>query len=267
MTAPLLELDDLHFAYDGHPVLQGLSLAVREGGITAILGPGGCGKTTLLALIGGQLRPDHGAVRYRGRVVHEMNEHELYQMRREMGMMFQKGGLFSDLTVFENVAYPLREHTRLPEAMIRDLVLMKLQAVGLRGARDLYPAELSGGMNRRVCLARAVAMDPGLALYDEPFAGLDPISLNAVARLIRELNDSAGITSILVTYDVTESLKVVDEIFLMAEGKVVASGTPDTMINSTEAYAHQFIHAEPDGPVPFQFPANPAAQDFRLKPL
>jgi phospholipid/cholesterol/gamma-HCH transport system ATP-binding protein len=264
MSAPLLELDDLHFAYNGHHVLQGLSLTLKEGSVTAILGPGGCGKTTLLALMGGQLRPDRGAVRYQGRVVHEMNERELYQMRREMGMMFQKGGLFSDLTVFENIAYPLREHTRLPEAMIRDLVFMKLQAVGLRGARDLYPAELSGGMNRRVCLARAVAMDPTLALYDEPFAGLDPISLNAVARLIRELNDSAGITSILVTYDVTESLKVVDEIFLMAEGKVVASGTPDVMLNSSDAYAHQFIHAEPDGPVPFQFPANPAAQDFRL---
>lgn len=267
MSSPLLELDDLHFAYAGHQVLQGLSLRLREGGVTAILGPGGCGKTTLLALIGGQLRPDRGAVRYRGRVVHEMSERELYEMRQEMGMMFQKGGLFSDLTVFENLAFPLREHTRLPEAMIRDLVLMKLQAVGLRGARDLYPAELSGGMNRRVCLARAVAMDPGLALYDEPFAGLDPISLNAVAKLIRELNDSAGITSVLVTYDVTESLKVVDEIFLMAEGRIVAQGSPDQMLNSPDAYAHQFIHAEPDGPVPFQFPANPAAQDFRLNYL
>ncbi len=265
MSIPLIELEDLHFSYGSRQVLRGVNMTLAEGKITAILGTSGCGKTTLLRLVGGQLRPDRGAVRFRGRVVHEMNDRQLYEMRREMGMMFQQGGLFSDLTVFDNVAFPLREHTRLPERLIRDLVLMKLQAVGLRGARDLFPAELSGGMNRRVCLARAIAMDPTLTIYDEPFAGLDPISLNAVAKLIRELNDSIGITSIVVTYDVSESLKVVDEIFLLSEGVIVSHGDPATLSSSSDAYAHQFIHAEPDGPVPFQVPAPTLASDFRFK--
>jgi phospholipid/cholesterol/gamma-HCH transport system ATP-binding protein len=264
MTAPLLELDDLHFSYGPRQILNGVSLTLQEGKITAILGTSGCGKTTLLRLIGGQLKPDRGAVRFRGRVVHEMSTRQLYEMRREMGMMFQQGGLFSDLSVFDNVAFPLREHTQLPERLVRDLVLLKLQAVGLRGARDLFPTELSGGMNRRVCLARAIAMDPTLAIYDEPFAGLDPISLNAVAKLIRRLNDSTGITSIVVTYDVSESLKVVDHIFLLSEGRVVAQGNPTTLDRSGDAYAHQFIHAEPDGPVPFQLPAPSLSADFRL---
>jgi len=264
MATPLLELDNLHFYYGSRAILSGVSLTLAEGKVSAILGTSGCGKTTLLHLIGGQLRPTQGAVRFRGRVVHEMNDRDLYAMRREMGMMFQQGGLFSDLTVFDNIAFPLREHTQLPERIIKDLVFMKLEAVGLRGARDLFPTELSGGMNRRVCLARAIAMDPTLTLYDEPFAGLDPISLNAVARLIRELNDSIGVTSILVTYDVSESLKVVDEIFLLADGRVAAQGTPDALIHSDDAYAHQFIHAEPDGPVAFQLPAPTLAQDFHF---
>ena len=264
MSTPLIELDDLHFSYGSRQILNGVSLTLAEGKVTAILGTSGCGKTTLLRLIGGQLRPNRGAVRFRGQVVHEMNSDQLYRMRREIGMMFQQGGLFSDLTVFDNVAFPLREHTRLPERLIRDLVLMKLQAVGLRGARDLFPAELSGGMNRRVCLARAIAMDPTLAVYDEPFAGLDPISLNAVAKLIRELNDSIGTTSIVVTYDVSESLKVVDYIFLLSDGRVVSQGDPASLSASQDPYARQFIHAEPDGPVAFQQPAPSLASDFRF---
>ena len=265
MSTPLIELDDLHFSYGSRQVLRGVSLTLAEGKVTAILGTSGCGKTTLLRLIGGQLRPDRGAVRFRGKVVHEMTRDQLYRMRREIGMMFQQGGLFSDLTVFDNVAFPLREHTRLPERLIRDLVLMKLQAVGLRGARDLFPAELSGGMNRRVCLARAIAMDPTLAVYDEPFAGLDPISLHAVAKLLRELNDSIGTTSIVVTYDVSESLKVVDYIFLLSDGVVVSQGDPGSLSASgDDPYARQFIHAEPDGPVAFQQPALPLATDFRF---
>ncbi|NDU85014.1 MAG: ATP-binding cassette domain-containing protein [Ferrovum sp.] len=265
MTDALIETDDLHFGYPGRPLLKGVNLSLHEGRITAILGTSGVGKTTLLRLIGGQLRPTRGAVRYRGKVVHEMSTAELYRMRRDMGMMFQMGGLFSDLSVFDNIAFPLREHTALPPRLICDLVLMKLQAVGLRGARDLMPTELSGGMNRRVCLARAIALDPGLAIYDEPFAGLDPISLNAVAKLIRELNDSIGITSIVVTYDVSESLKVVDDIYLLSEGIVVSHGAPaELSLNSNDAYAHQFINAEADGPVPFQWPAPTLDEDFRM---
>lgn len=265
MSDAVIELDDLCFGYGAHPVLKGVNMVLETGKISAILGTSGCGKTTLLKLIAGQLRPTRGAVRFKGRVVHEMNDRQLYQMRREMGMMFQLGGLFSDLSVFDNIAFPLREHTHLPETMIRDMVLMKLQAVGLRGARDLFPAELSGGMNRRVCLARAIAMDPGVTIYDEPFAGLDPISLNAVARLIRELNDSAGITSLVVTYDISESLKVVDKIFLLSEGVVVSQGSPRELSeNRQDAWAWQFIHAEPDGPVAFKLPAAPLLQDFRM---
>ena len=264
MSRPLIEIEYLHFSYGARPLLKGINLSLQEGKISAVLGTSGSGKSTLLRLVGGQLRPQRGAVRYRGRVVHEMSDRELYAMRRELGMMFQMGGLFSDLSVFENVAFPLREHTRLATRQIRDLVLMKLQAVGLRGARDLMPSELSGGMVRRVCLARAVALDPTLAVYDEPFAGLDPISLNAVARLIRELNDSTGITSIVVTYDVSESLKVVDEMFLLSDGIVVSQGTPSLLSQNTQdAYAYQFINAEADGPVPFQWPAPPLEQDFR----
>lgn len=265
MADALIDIEDLHFSYGKRRLLNGLNLSLIEGRITAILGTSGVGKTTLLRLLAGQLRPSQGAVRYRGRVVHEMSDRELYAMRREMGMMFQMGGLFTDLSVFDNMAFPLREHTRLGPAQIRDIVLMKLQAVGLRGARDLMPGELSGGMNRRVCLARAVALDPLLAVYDEPFAGLDPISLNAVARLIRELNDSIGLTSVVVTYDVSESLKVVDDIYLLSEGVVVSQGTPDELASpSADPYAQQFIHAAPDGPVAFHWPAPSWQSDFRL---
>lgn len=265
MDSPLLALEDIYFSYGGIPLLSGVNMAFQEGKVSALLGTSGSGKTTILKLIGGQLRPTRGCVRFRGKVVHEMSTDGLYQMRREMGMMFQQGGLFSDLTVFENLAFPLREQYHLPEPMIHDIVLMKLQAVGLRGAHALYPRELSGGMNRRVCLARAISTDPSLAIYDEPFAGLDPISLNVVAKLIRELNDQLNVTSILVTYDVSESLKVVDDIFLLSDGIIVSHGTPNLLTqNHIDSYAYQFIHSQPDGPVAFQFPAPPLIQDLNL---
>jgi phospholipid/cholesterol/gamma-HCH transport system ATP-binding protein len=199
-------------------------------------------------------------VKVDGQTVHELDNDALYRLRRKMGMMFQAGGLFTDLTVFDNIAFPLREHTDLPERMIRDLVLMKLDAVGLRGARDLFPSELSGGMARRVALARAIAMDPEVLIYDEPFAGLDPISLNVIANLIRRLNDALGITSIVVTYDVSESLKVVDYLYLIQDGRIAAHGPTEAMVDSTDPFVHQFLHAEPEGPVPFHYPGQPYPQ-------
>jgi len=254
MTA-LLEIEDLHFSYGEQAILKGVSLTVEQGQVVGILGTSGSGKSTLLRLIGGQIKPDRGCVRFMGKVVHEQSTEGLYQLRKEMGMMFQAGGLFSDMTTLENVAFALREHTRLSKDLIELIAMMKLESVGLRGAAGLMPSELSGGMARRVALARAIAMDPKLSIYDEPFAGLDPISLNAVANLIRRLNDALGSTSIVVTYDVTESLKVADQLFLLAEGRVVIHGTPSMMENSQNAYAAQFIHAKPEGPVPFHVPA------------
>ncbi|MEN6628720.1 MAG: ABC transporter ATP-binding protein, partial [Sulfuricella sp.] len=212
-TENLVEISDLHFSYGDRPVLKGINLNIPRGKIVAILGVSGCGKSTLLRHVGGQLSPSRGSVKVAGQVVHELDNDALYAMRRKMGMMFQVSGLFGDLSVFENMAFPMREHTNLSEDMIRDLVLMKLHAVGLRGAHNLMPSELSGGMERRVALARATALDPMLIIYDEPFAGLDPISLNTIANLIRRLNDALGITSIVVTYDVSESLKVVDYLY------------------------------------------------------
>lgn len=265
MNSTLLSLEDIHFSYGETPLLSGVNIVFEEGKVSALLGTSGSGKTTILKLIGGQLRPTKGCVRFRGKVVHEMSSDNLYQMRREMGMMFQQGGLFSDLTVFENLAFPLREQHHLPESIIHDIVLMKLQAVGLRGAHALYPRELSGGMTRRVCLARAIAADPTLTIYDEPFAGLDPISLNVVAKLIRELNDQLNVTSVIVTYDVSESLKVVDDIFLLSDGIIVSHGHPKILTqNQNDTYAYQFIHSQPDGPVAFQFPAPPLIQDLNL---
>ena len=246
-------------------MLADLNLVIPRGKVVGILGTSGSGKSTLLRLIGGQLRPDRGHVRFHGVDVHAQDSDGLYRLRRDMGMMFQAGGLFSDLNVLENVAFALREHTRLDDALIRDLVAMKLEAVGLRGAAGLMPGELSGGMARRVALARAIAMDPLLAMYDEPFAGLDPISLNAVARLIRRLNDALGTTSIVVTYDVHESLKVADYIYLIADGRVVAEGTPAELEHSGDAYANQFIHAEPEGPVPFHLPGLTLARELGLE--
>ena len=260
----LVEVRDLHFAYDARPVLKGLSLDVPRGKVVGILGVSGCGKSTLLKLIGGQLRPASGHVDVDGSIVGQLDTPALYQLRRKMGRMFQQSGLFTDLSVFENVAYPYREHTDLPEAMIRDLVLMKLQAVGLRGAWRLKPAELSGGMTRRVALARAIALDPMLVMYDEPFAGLDPISLNVIANLIRRLNSAVGLTSIIVTYDAAEALNTTDLIYLMADGVVVGKGTPAELRESTDPYVHQFVHAEADGPVAFRYPAKPYEAELGL---
>jgi phospholipid/cholesterol/gamma-HCH transport system ATP-binding protein len=232
--------------------------------VVAIMGGSGCGKTTLLRLIGGQLKPSKGAVRVDGKVVHELETEALYELRRKMGMLFQFGALFTDLTVFENVAFQLREHTDLPEEIISNLVLMKLNAVGLRGTARLKPAELSGGMARRVALARAVAVDPMLVMYDEPFAGLDPISLSVIGQLIRKLNDALGATSIVVTHDVHESLQIVDYLYFVSEGSIVGEGTAEEIRASKLPFIRQFVYGEMDGPVPFHYPAKNYAADLGL---
>ena len=262
----LIEIDDLHFAYGANRVLRGIRLNVPRGKVVGILGVSGAGKSTILRLIGGQLRPQRGHVRFDGRIVHELDNAALYRLRREMGLMFQAGGLFSDMSVYENIAFPMRELTDLPEEIIHDLVLMKLHAVGLRGTTHLMPTELSGGMARRVALARAIALDPVLAMYDEPFAGLDPISLNVIAQLIRRLNDALGATSIVVTYDVPETLKVVDYAYFIHDGVVVAAGTPDELNHSADPAVHQFIHAKPDGPVAFHYPGPTYRSDLQILP-
>ncbi len=260
----LIEVSELHFAYGEQPIFRGLSLRIPRGKVVAILGGSGTGKSTLLKLIGGQLSPDRGWIRVDGRVVHKLGSDELYALRREMGMMFQSSGLFTDLSVYENIAFPIREHYDLPEELVRSLVLMKLDAVGLRGARDMKPADLSGGMTRRVALARAIATDPMIAMYDEPFAGLDPISLNVVATLIRKLNDALGLTSVVVTYDVSESLKLVDYVYVISEGRLMGEGTPEAVLASTDPYLQQFLKALPDGPVRFHVPAPPLKDALRL---
>jgi phospholipid/cholesterol/gamma-HCH transport system ATP-binding protein len=258
--APLVEIDAVRFGYGRAPVLKGISMSIPRGRIVAIMGGSGCGKTTLLRLVSGQLRPTEGAVRVAGETVHELDRKGLYRLRRRMSMLFQFGALFTDLSVYDNVAFPLREHTDLSEQMVRDLVLLKLEAVGLRGAQNLMPSELSGGMARRVALARAVVNDPMLVLYDEPFAGLDPISMSVVGSLIRRLNDALGATSIVVTHDVVESLQIVDYLYFVADGRVVGEGTPAQIRASEMPVVHQFVHGETDGPVPFHYPA-PAYDD------
>jgi len=268
-TAPsqdaLVELRGVTFGYGTRAVLRDLSLTVPRGKVTALMGASGGGKTTVLRLIGGQQRAQQGQVLLAGQDVGAMDQTRLYAARRRMGMLFQFGALFTDLSVFENVAFPLREHTRLPEALIRDIVLMKLDAVGLRGARDLMPAQVSGGMARRVALARAIALDPDLVMYDEPFAGLDPISLGTAARLIRQLNDALGITSIVVSHDVAETFLIADQIIVLADGKVAASGTPDEVRASGDALVRQFVGMEPDGPVRFHYPGPAVEQDFGVQ--
>jgi phospholipid/cholesterol/gamma-HCH transport system ATP-binding protein len=263
-SEPLIEISGLKFAYGNREILKGVSLAIPRGKVVAILGTSGSGKTTLLKMVGGQLRPDAGHVKFAGKVVHELDDAELYLMRRQMGMMFQMGGLFTDMTVFDNVAFPMRERTDLPEPVIRDLVLMKLHAVGLSAAHRLMPGELSGGMARRVALARAIALDPMLIMYDEPFSGLDPISLNVIANLIRRLNDALGVTSIVVTYDVAESLKIVDYVYFISDGVVAAEGTTAQVMASSDAFVRQFVNALSDGPVAFHYPSNPYSADLRL---
>ncbi|MDR2837403.1 MAG: ABC transporter ATP-binding protein [Azonexus sp.] len=258
----LVDVEDLHFNYDGRPVLQGINIKIPRGKVVAIMGGSGCGKTTLLRCIGGQLKPSGGRVRVGQHFLSEMSQKELYGIRRHLGMLFQFGALFTDMSVFDNVAFPIREHTDLPEAMIRDLVLMKLAAVGLRGAHGLMPGELSGGMARRVALARAVALDPLLVMYDEPFTGLDPISLGVIGQLIRKLNDALGATSIMVTHDIQESLLIVDYIYFISAGRIVAEGTPDELRGSSDPFVHQFLNAEANGPVPFNYPAPPLRDDF-----
>jgi len=262
--SPIVEIRGLRFAYGKRAVLKGVDLDIPSGKISAILGTSGSGKTTLLQLIGGLLKPAAGVVRVCGEDVHALDRLGLLALRRRMGMMFQKGGLFTDLTVFENVAFPIREHTSLPESIIHDLALMKLHAVGLRGARALAPNELSGGMSRRVALARATALDPDLIIYDEPFAGLDPITLNVVCDLIRTLNDSLGATSVVVTYDVHEALRLADHLYLLNEGVIVAHGPTKEMVESDDPFVRQFLHAQPDGPVRFHFPTRPIAEQIDL---
>jgi phospholipid/cholesterol/gamma-HCH transport system ATP-binding protein len=260
----LVEFSRIDFSYDRRPILQGVDMAFPRGKVIAIMGGSGTGKTTVLRLIGGQLKPERGEVRVDAKPIHEMSHAQLYAMRRKMGMLFQFGALFTDLSVFDNVAFPLREHTRLPESMIRDLVLMKLNAVGLRGAQALKPAELSGGMARRVALARAIALDPMLILYDEPFTGLDPISVGIIGNLIRRLNDALGATSIIVTHDVQESVKIVDYVYFLSGGRVVAEGTPQQVTQTTEPFVHQFVHGEADGPVPFHYGAPDYGEDLGI---
>ncbi len=262
MSANLIEIRDLHFGYGPRPVLQGINLSARRGQVVAIMGSSGCGKTTLFRLIGGALRPRRGSLKVDGMELSTLDQDGLYALRRRMGVLFQFGALFTDMNVFDNVAFQLREHTDLPEELIRDLVLMKLHAVGLRGAAGLMPAELSGGMARRVALARAVALDPMLVMYDEPFAGLDPISLGVIGNIIRRLTDTLGLTSLVVTHDVQESLKIVDYVYFISEGRIEAEGTPDEIRASLQPFVHQFVHGEEDGPVPFHYPAAAYADDL-----
>lgn len=263
---PLVQIRDLNFAYDSRAILSGINMTIPRGKVVAIMGLSGCGKTTTLRLIGGQLRPNSGDVRVAGQVVHELDDDGLYRLRRRMGMLFQFGALFTDMTVYDNIAFQMREHTDLSEELIHDLVLMKLHAVGLRGAHQLMPSELSGGMARRVALARAIALDPMLIMYDEPFAGLDPISLSIVGELIRKLNDALGISSIVVTHDVQESLKIVDYVYFMSGGKVVAEGTAEEIKHSKEPFVHQFVWGEIDGPVNFHYPARPYGAELMEQP-
>ncbi len=262
MTEPIIQVRDLHFSYGKRSVLKGIDLEIPKGKVSAILGASGSGKTTLLQLIGGALKPTRGSVRVCGQVVNDLDPEALYRLRRRLGMMFQKGGLFSDLSVFDNVAFPIREHTQLPEDVISDLVKMKLHAVGLRGAARLMPTELSGGMSRRVSLARATALDPEILIYDEPFAGLDPITLNVVCNLIRTLNDALGATSVVVTYDVHEAVAMADQLYVIGDGVIKGKGPTKEMLASTDPFVHQFLHAEPDGPVPFHFPGRKLAEEL-----
>jgi phospholipid/cholesterol/gamma-HCH transport system ATP-binding protein len=258
----IVEIDHLTFAYDTRTILSDISMTFPRGKVIAIMGGSGCGKTTLLRLIGGLIRPQNGTISFNGERVDSRDRTALFRQRRKLGMLFQFGALFTDLTVFDNVAFPLREHTDLSEEMIRDIVLMKLNAVGLRGAAGLKPGEVSGGMARRVALARAIALDPDLIMYDEPFAGLDPISLGVAANLIRRLNDATGATSLVVSHDVTECFIISDYMYLISSGHIVGHGTPDEVRQSKEPEVRQFIRGEPDGPVAFHYPARPIAEDI-----
>ena len=264
-TSPFIELTNVRFGYQARTIIDGVSLSVEKGRVVALMGGSGCGKTTLLRLIGAQVRAQEGKVLFDGTDMGTCTGSELFNARRKMGMLFQFGALFTDLSVFENVAFPLREHTELPESMIRDLVLMKLHAVGLRGAAQLLPSQISGGMARRVALARAIALDPPLLMYDEPFAGLDPISLGTIAALIRTLNDSLGATTLIVSHDVQETFQIADYIYVMGGGKILAHGTPASLSISEVPEVKQFIKGERDGPVPFHYPGALLAADLGFK--
>ncbi|MGD2119323.1 MAG: ATP-binding cassette domain-containing protein [Chromatiales bacterium] len=260
--APLVKIRGLHFSRGSKVIFDGVDMDIPRDKVTAIMGPSGTGKTTLLKLIGGQLRPSAGSIEVDGQNVHALSTNELYRLRMKMGMLFQSGALLTDINVFENVAYPLREHTKLSNNMLRRLVLMKLEAVGLRGAAYMMPSELSGGMARRAALARAIALDPMMIMYDEPFTGQDPISMGVLVKLIRRLNDAAHISSIVVSHDVKETLEIADYVFVISNGKVVDSGSPDEMNNADSEWTTQFIKGLPDGPVPFHYPASDLAEDL-----
>ena len=254
--SPIVEIRNLGYAVGGRPIFDGLDMDIPRGKVTAVMGPSGTGKTTLLRLITGQVRADTGSIHVAGEDMRNLKRADLYALRRRMGMLFQNGALLTDFSVFENVAFPIREHTDLPERLIRQLVLTKLEAVGLRGAADLMPSELSGGMGRRVALARAIVMDPEILIYDEPFVGLDPISMGVILRLIRRLNDTLGLTSIVVSHDVQEISAVSDNVFLLSSGKVVARGTPLELKANPSEVVRQFVGGLPDGPVAFHYPAS-----------
>lgn len=258
----LISVRDLHFSRGDRKIFDGIDIDIYRGKVTAIMGPSGTGKTTLLKLIGGQLQPDSGTILIDGIDINKLSRKGLYDVRKHMGMLFQSGALLTDMSVFDNVAFPLREHTKLSESEIRDIVLIKLHAVGLRGARDLMPSELSGGMSRRVALARAIVRDPTMIMYDEPFTGQDPISMGVLVQLIRLLNDALGMTSIVISHDVKETAAISDEIYVVSEGKVVEHGTPDQLKNTKSMWVQQFMLGLPDGPVPFQFPAVDYREDL-----
>lgn len=251
-----IEIHDLHFSRGDRKIFDGLSMCIPRGRITGIMGPSGTGKTTLLKIIGGQVRPDSGQVIVDGKDVCRLSRDELFELRKDIGMLFQSSALFTDLTVFENVAFPLRVHTDLPEDSIRDLVLMKLNAVGLRGARDLYPNELSGGMARRVALARAIALDPTLLMYDEPFTGQDPISMGVLVSLIKNLNRALRTTAVVVSHDIHETSSIADKLYIISDGRVIGKGAPEELKQAESPWVQQFMHGSPDGPVPFHYPAD-----------
>lgn len=262
LTDPIIDIRGLNFSRGSRVIFDGVDLQVPRGKVTAIMGPSGTGKTTLLKLIGGQLKPDAGQILLDGDDIPRLGRAELFAARERMGMLFQSGALFTDMTVFENVAFPLRVHTDLAEEMVRDIVLMKLQAVGLRGARELMPSELSGGMARRVALARAIALDPDIVMYDEPFTGQDPIAMGVLVNLIRRLNQALGHTSIIVSHDIKETLGIADYVYVIADGKIIAQGTPQELANVDSDKVRQFMQGLPDGPVPFHYPAPDYLQEL-----
>jgi phospholipid/cholesterol/gamma-HCH transport system ATP-binding protein len=265
LTSPYLKLSGVHFSYRDRKIINNVDVQFERGKVTALMGGSGSGKTTLLRLITGQVQAQQGSVLFDGTEMTGLNRQDLYKVRRKMGMLFQHGALFTDLTVFDNIAFPIREHTDLSEELVRDLVLMKLESVGLRGAADLRTSQLSGGMARRVALARSIALDPPLLLYDEPFAGLDPISLGTIAQLIRKLNDALQATTIMVTHDVPESFAIADYVYLLGQGKIIAHGTPEQLRNTTDPYARQFLNAQSDGPVSFHYPAPSVEQSYGVE--